>query len=206
MKHEDEDLKIECDEFDQMWPGRFLKSGSLGGKPVTLTIKRVWKRPDGDKVLRVIEFEPTKGIDQHEMKLNKINGTILKHLFGHALRAWKGHRFTVAAAVVEQGQYKGEPTIRVIGSPEMAEDEPDFLVDLKNKFWRPFRHPLQAFRGEPGSESLKRVVDRIRAVDTHDVLDDLRDELRAKKWSKYERGELAKAFQRREADLDSESS
>lgn len=139
-------IAIECDHFDELWPGRFVKGGNLKG-PTHFKIVSVAKYRESRGDLRVIVFEPIDGIEQREMKLPKTNALALVRIFGTGnLKEWRGRTFTAQPGKVEHGQHAGKTTIRVCGSPELEEDIPDFIVDLGNPFIKPFVMPLKSYK------------------------------------------------------------
>jgi hypothetical protein len=106
--------------FDELYPGRFLKAGLFkGGKP-TLTIKDVdvEEMPGEDgkpKIKAVLSFTERP----MQLVMCKTNGLCLKAMFGKELKDWIGKRVTLFA-----GQWNGEECIRVWGSPDIAKDFP----------------------------------------------------------------------------------
>lgn len=151
-------IAIECDHFDELWPGRFVKGGNLKG-PTHFKIVKVQKYREQRGDLRVIVFEPIQGIEQREMKLPKTNALALMRIFGTGdLKAWRGHTFTAQPGTVEHGQHAGKPTIRVCGSPELEHDILDFIVDLGNPFIKPFVMPLRSYKPK-GKTEPERVDD-----------------------------------------------
>lgn len=104
-------------DFDQLYPGRFLKAGELGDTKPTLTIEDVFiEELEGDKGKKwkgVIKFSDS----DKEWALNKTNGICLREMFGRNLPEWRGHRVTLFA-----GTHDGEPALRVWGSPELERD------------------------------------------------------------------------------------
>lgn len=108
-------------DYDQLYPGRFLKSGEFENKDVTLTITDVdleeLEDRKGKRDKAILTFAETK----KQLVLNKTNGECLKGLFGRAVRAWIGKRVTFFPQTVEAF---GAPTlaIRVRGSPDIAAD------------------------------------------------------------------------------------
>jgi hypothetical protein len=104
-------------DFDQLYPGRFLKAGELGDTKPTLTIDEVFiEELEGDKGKKwkgVVKFSDS----DKEWALNKTNGICLREMFGRSLPEWKGHRVTLFA-----GTHDGEPALRVWGSPELERD------------------------------------------------------------------------------------
>lgn len=104
-------------DFDQLYPGRFLKAGELGDTKPTLTIEDVFiEELEGDKGKKwkgVIKFSDS----DKEWALNKTNGICLREMFGRNLPEWRGRRVTLFA-----GTHDGEPALRVWGSPELERD------------------------------------------------------------------------------------
>lgn len=104
-------------DWDELYPGRFIKAGDLKGQKVTLTIADVnLEKLVGDKgeqVKGVISFEKT----DKSLALNKTNGICLKSMFGRMVQEWIGKRVTLFADT-----WDGELCIRIWGSPDIAED------------------------------------------------------------------------------------
>ena len=118
-------------DWDELYPGRFLKAGEFKGKKPTLTIAAVKIEElvgdTGPQIKGVIRFERT----EKELALNKTNGICLKEMFGRKVQEWVGKRVTLYA-----GTWDGEECIRVWGSPDIAEDR-EVQVALPRK--RPFK-------------------------------------------------------------------
>lgn len=118
-------------DFDQLYPGRFMKAGEFAGKKPTMTISSVdLDELEGDKgkqVKGVISFKET----DKQWALNKTNGICLREMFGRKPQEWVGHRVTLFA-----GQWDGEEAIRVWGSPELEGDK-EVTVQL------PRRRPIK---------------------------------------------------------------
>lgn len=104
-------------DWDELYPGRFLKAGEMGEKPVTLTIQSVdleeLEGENGKKIKGVLTFERTP----KQIALNKTNGICLREMFGRKVPDWEGKRVTWFASV-----WNGEPCIRVYGSPDIERD------------------------------------------------------------------------------------
>lgn len=104
-------------DWDELYPGRFLKAGDFKGKNVTLKISAVKiEELIGDKgpqIKGVIAFEKT----EKQWALNKTNGLCLKAMFGRSVQDWVGKRVTLFPST-----WDGEICIRVFGSPEIRED------------------------------------------------------------------------------------
>lgn len=105
-------------DFDELYPGRFLKAGELQGKKVTLTITAVDREVlEGDKGPRVKGYLTFAETDK-QIVLNKTNGQCIRDMFGlRNPQQWVGHKITFFAGV-----HDGEPCIRVWGSPELTRD------------------------------------------------------------------------------------
>jgi hypothetical protein len=121
-------------DWDELYPGRFLKAGEFKGKKVTLTIAAVnIEELVGDKgaqIKGVIAFKET----EKALALNKTNGICLKEMFGRKVQEWVGHRVTLFP-----DQWDGEDCIRVWGSPELEADK-EVSITLPRK--RPFKKTM----------------------------------------------------------------
>lgn len=104
-------------DWDELYPGRFIKASDFKGKKVTMRIASVKiEELIGDKgpqVKGVMGFEKT----EKQLALNKTNGICLKEMFGKKVQEWVGHRVTLFASI-----WNGEECVRVWGSPELAAD------------------------------------------------------------------------------------
>lgn len=125
-------------DWDELYPGRFIKAVDFKGKRVTLRIAKVdLEDLEGDKGKQrkgVIGFESTEKL----WALNKTNGICLKEMFGKKVQEWVGKRVTLFPA-----QYDGEDCIRVWGSPELEVDR-EITISLPRK--RPFKWMLHAVK------------------------------------------------------------
>ena len=114
-------------DFDQIYPGRFMKAGDFGGRAVTLTLTCLaMEELEGNKgkqTTRVLTFKETK----KQLVLNKTNGLCIRAMFGRKLGAWDGKRITFYPAT--EG---GELCIRVKGSPDIDADI-TFSLELPRK-------------------------------------------------------------------------
>lgn len=115
--------------FDELYPGRFIKAGNLGDKPVTLTIATVAQETlEGEKgpELKVtLSFTRTP----KQLVLCKLNGMCLKSMFGPRIADWIGKRVSFYATnqIMPMPRARGddrppEACIRVWGSPDIASD------------------------------------------------------------------------------------
>lgn len=116
----------ELKHFDDLYPGRFLKAGNLGDKPVTLRIAKV------DQEVLEGEKGPEKKVTlsfantERQLVLCKLNAHCLKAMFGAKVADWIGKRVTFFATdqIMPMPSRKGDDRycIRVWGSPEIAQD------------------------------------------------------------------------------------
>lgn len=117
-------------DWDELYPGRFIKAGDFKGKVVTLKITAVQiEELEGDKgkqIKGVIAFEQT----EKHLALNKTNGICLKAMFGRMVQEWVGKRVSLHAAT-----WNGEPAIRVYGSPDIDADK---VIEVSLPRKRPF--------------------------------------------------------------------
>ncbi len=105
-------------DWDELYPGRFIKAGEFKGKKPTLTIKDVdmasLVSDDGTEKLKgVLSFVETP----KQLPLNKTNGICLKAMFGRKVQEWIGKRVTLFA-----DKWNGEEATRVWGSPDIKEE------------------------------------------------------------------------------------
>lgn len=122
-------------DFDQLYPGRFIKAGELLGRKVTMTISDVdledLQGEDGTpKAKAILSFKET----EKKLVTCKTNGICLREMFGKDLTQWVGKRVTVFPDT-----WNGEPCIRIWGSPDIAA-EIDVMVTLPRR--RPFKKTM----------------------------------------------------------------
>lgn len=121
-------------DWDELYPGRFLKAGEFKGKKPTLTITEVEiKELIGDKgpqIKGVISFSKT----EKKLALNKTNGICLKAMFGRKVQDWIGKRVTLFAGI-----WNGEECIRVWGSPDISADQ---VAEVSLPRKKPFKMTL----------------------------------------------------------------
>lgn len=108
-------------DYDQLFPGRFLKAGLFRAKPVTLTIEAVYmeslpKDKGGTQDRGIIRFALPK--DPRELVLNKTNGEVLKSMFGPSVPGWIGKRVTFFCGRDRFGTDDVD-AIRIQGSPDL---------------------------------------------------------------------------------------
>lgn len=118
-------------DYDELFPGRFLKAGEFQGRDVTLTIAGIETESlpqdkGGERVRGIISFKETP----KKLVLNRTNGECFKALWGRATDEWIGHKVTLYPA-----EYQGDVAIRVKGSPDISEPV-DTEIKLPRK--RPF--------------------------------------------------------------------
>ena len=104
-------------DYDELFPGRFLKAGEFQGRDVTLTIDSIATESlpqdkGGERVRGIISFKETP----KKLVLNRTNGECLKAMWGRTTDEWIGHRVTLYPA-----EYQGDVAIRVKGSPDLSE-------------------------------------------------------------------------------------
>lgn len=113
-------------DFDELYPGRFMKAGELQGRKPTLKIISVkideLEGDKGKKIKGVITFERADPNAPKDLALNKTNGVCLREMFGRQVQAWVGKRVTLFAVTIESGTFKGKEAIRIYGSPDIERD------------------------------------------------------------------------------------
>ena len=133
-------------DYDQLYPGRFLKAGEFLGKKVTLTISDVDLEDlvgeDGkSKAKAILSFRETPKM----LVTCKTNGICLREMFGKQLSEWVGKRVTLFPDT-----WNGEPCIRIWGSPDI-EAEFDVQVTLPRR--RPFKKTMHKVETAPRQEA-----------------------------------------------------
>lgn len=128
-------------DWDELYPGRFLKAVDFKGKQVTLKISEIRiEELVGDKgpqIKGVVSFDKT----EKQLALNKTNGICLKEMFGKKVQEWVGKRVTLFPSV-----WNGEDCIRVYGSPDIEADK-EITISLPRK--RPFAMTMHCTRTQP---------------------------------------------------------
>ncbi len=117
-------------DWDELYPGRFLKASEFKGKQVTLRIAAVdiekLVGTKGPQIKGVISFERT----EKQWAINKTNGECVKAMFGRNVQNWVGKRVTLFAGI-----HNDAPCIRVWGSPDIDRDfEVTIQLPRKNPF------------------------------------------------------------------------
>lgn len=111
-------------DYDELYPGRFIKAALLKGKIVTLTIADLVreempdkKGKDGKAFKVVLSFKER----DKQLVANKLNCTALMLMFGRNTKDWRGKRVSFYP---EKGNWFGkrQEAIRVYGSPDIAAD------------------------------------------------------------------------------------
>lgn len=107
-------------DYDELFPGRFLKAGLFNGKAVTLTIADVDAEPlpqdnGKDRTRGVLTFRET----DKQLVLNSTNGQCIRAMFGRKVPDWIGKRVTF---VPERDRFGREvvDAIRIAGSPDLS--------------------------------------------------------------------------------------
>ena len=139
-------------DWDELYPGRFMKAGQLGDGKHVFTIQDVTletlEGDRGQKDKGVITFKET----QFQWALNKTNGEVLKALFGRKVQDWIGKQIALYRGEVESGSKRGEPAIRVYGCPHLKQDM-HITIQLPKK--KPFQvtvHAPRQQRQEQGND------------------------------------------------------
>ena len=135
--------------FDDLYPGRFLKAGNFHGKRVTLTIEavaiEVLEGEKGKQDKAIVTFRETP----RQLVLCKLNGTCIKGMFGSNVLNWKGKRVTFfpTDTIMPMPSKKGDDRIciRVWGSPDIAAD---LAVEFAPPRRKAFTIPMHAVKRE----------------------------------------------------------
>lgn len=109
-------------DYDEMFPGRFLKAGLIQGKQIfTITAVDKEKMPQQgkpDKVRGILSFSETP----MQLLLNSTNGQCLRAMFGKKVQQdWPGKKIVLCQEKDRFGRDVVD-AIRVYGSPDIAQD------------------------------------------------------------------------------------
>mgnify|MGYP000961159321 FL=1 len=75
-----------------------------------------------------------------KLAANVINCTLIEAMFGAEVEDWAGHQITLMADKVEvAGKYKGQPCVRIKGSPELGTAQ-TVTIELPRR--KPFQRQL----------------------------------------------------------------
>ena len=202
--------------YDQLFPGRFIKAGLL--QPLFGTVRPVvtikdydleeLPQDDGkDKARGVITLVETS----MQLALNKTNGECLKAMFGNSLRDWVGKRVGLC---IERDRDPGGArgatcdAIRIYGSTDIKSD---MSIQIKLPQRRPYTRKLvviavngQHERDESNKKQkphgdIDSAVQRIHTTD-QSLMAALGDELRAFEWSEDELQQMKLAYEVRKAN------
>jgi hypothetical protein len=124
-------------DYDQLYPGRFIRAGELLDKKVTLTITDVdmedlMGEDNKPKAKATVAFKET----EKQLVMCKTNGMSIKAMFGKKLSDWIGKRVTLFPDT-----WNGEPCTRVWGSPDIQQD---IEVEIALPRRRPFKKTMHA--------------------------------------------------------------
>lgn len=165
-------------DFDQLYPGRFLKAGELLGKKVTLTMTSIdieeLEGEGGKKIKATLTFRET----EKQLVMCKTNGICIKAMFGKVLAAWVGKRITIFPDT-----WNDEPCIRIWGSPDIAHE---LEVEIALPRRRPFRKTMHKVERRSGAAHASAplgndAIARLRACETLAGLESARASL----WALY---------------------
>lgn len=157
-------------DYDELFPGRFLKAGQFKGKSVTLTIKDVelesLPQDNGKERDRgIISFNETK----LQIVLNSTNGQCFRAMFGRKPPDWIGKRVTLAP---EKDRFGKEvvDAIRVQGSPDITAP---IEVEIRLPRKKPKARKLIPTGAKPGSAPVSAPVDLDAPADEFEPEPDL---------------------------------
>lgn len=199
-----QDGRKRINDFDELYPGRFLKAGLLAeNEKRVLTITRIdtdeLEGEKGLKVKGVISFEG----EPMQLALNKTNGICLREMFGRVPWKWEGKRIALFAS-----EWGGEPCIRIWGSPDI---EADLEVEVQLPKRRPFKMTMHAMGGklkavaaaartELGEDCRKQLSAMAAATSLHSLMD-VEADLAVREFSEHESNVLTRALAKRRKQL-----
>lgn len=119
-------------DFDELYPGRFLKGGLLK-VPTTLTIASV-----STEILQTAgnkkEEKPTLGFMEEPKQWipSKTDGLVMRAIFGRNPQEWKGKRVTLHFDPSVRFGRERVGGVRIMGSPDIPEST-DITINLPRK-------------------------------------------------------------------------
>jgi hypothetical protein len=167
-------------DFDQLYPGRFLKAGELLGRKVTLTMTSIdieeLEGEGGKKVKATVTFKET----EKQLVCCKTNGICIKAMFGKVLATWVGKRITIFPDT-----WNDEPCIRIWGSPDIAQD---LEVEIALPRRRPFKKTMHkmmpkgaAATSSSTTPSTQQSIAQLRAAESLEAFEGTRNSV----WALY---------------------
>lgn len=103
-------------DYEELFPGRFLKAADLKGQAATVAIKSVIGEEIDGKDKCIISFEGAK----KTLVCNRTNAEAIKLMFGRNTDGWIGKRVTLFPVQIKDPFGDGDTiALRVIGSPEI---------------------------------------------------------------------------------------
>lgn len=130
--------------FDQLFPGRFLKHGLLRGD-TTVTIsavdREVLEGERGDEETTILSFAESPKM----LVVCKTNGLCLRGMFGTRVQEWVGKRVTLYADTTIRFGPETVGGVRLRGSPDIAAP---VSVEIKLKKRRAFTMTMQVTPGK----------------------------------------------------------
>lgn len=195
-------------DWDELYPGRFLKAGLLApNEKRILTIATVTRDElvgnKGPQIKGIIGFRE----ETMALALNKTNGICLREMFGRVPYQWVGRRIALFAT-----EWGGEPCIRIWGSPDLERDL-EVTIELPRK--KPFRMvmhamgaPLRAVGGSSSgggrpelSDDARRYLSDMAAATTAETLMDIEAELAMRALPEHESNLLSRALIKRRKQI-----
>ena len=139
-------------DWEELYPGKFLKAVDLKGRQVTVEISAVdleeLEGDGGKQVKGIISFRG-KG---KQLALNRTNGVCLKAMFGKKVQDWVGKRVTLMPTETKFGAEMVD-AIRIFGSPDIARD---LEIEIKLPKKRPIPMTMHRTGGAAGSTPAPR--------------------------------------------------
>lgn len=199
-----QDGRQRINDWDELYPGRFLKAGLLAENEkriLTITVVDTdeLETEKGKRIKGVLSFREEK----MQMPLNKTNGICLREMFGRVPWKWEGKRIAIFAS-----EWGGEPAIRIWGSPDI---EADIDVEVQLPKRRPFRMTMHAMpaagpRPVPArtthSETVTTLLKEMAAASSLEALMDIEADMAIRELTEQDSGILGRALAKRRKQLE----
>lgn len=153
--------KAKPQNYDELYPGRFLKAGLFKGKHVSLTIADVFTeglassededKGDSEPPAVIVAFKETK----MQLVIPKTNAFCLMSMFGKRLADWVDKKIVLFPSTTKM-MGKTVDCIRVWGSPHIAADMPLLIPQGMKKPLKMTMHAIKLPTAVPVAETVAR--------------------------------------------------
>lgn len=190
-------------DWDQLYPGEFLKAGLLGTDKRTLTISDLQMRDmetdEGSRSKCIVSFAEEK----LKMPLNKTNGICMREMFGRVPYKWIGKRIAIF-----QTMWGDDPAIRIWGSPDLTADLVVTVQLPKRRAFTMTMHAMGAVRAPdkaPLGERCQELIKLMGLAFSDEELTDIEADFATEEFDDRETQTLTRALAKRRKQVASQA-